>query len=1060
MRQHFRDAGFFVVRTPLLPLDVLGQVEAGHASMWDDANPLARLVADPAVLEALRLASPSFTDDLLRAPSGVPLEPDLRRTLVRYLVRMSSRSTPLGLLAGCSWGRVVDGESKGVELVPREAYRRQVRVDVRQWSAEAQHVLATATDDALVELHYRTNPALVRRGGFVRLCRLVPFMGEDETELVEFPVDEPLRVVLGVSAHGVPGRDVVDALLDEGHADDPRDATAYLRAVAGAGLLVSELHPRMTSAGAGTGPVTHPATSPGFRRAAGLAAALDGRPLSYPGPKGQDGHWLADEAADFGDAPVVDLWKPTASAHLGRDTVAPLGAALDVLSRLSLWEPHRSLEAFTAAFVDRHDEQWELDTLPLHHRAGVPLVDALDPESGIPFGGGTSADVNPLIDALPFPEMTASVGAGWPASVRTRLLAGIVRCATTGAVEWRLTPDDLAVLATSDPGSFPDSASVTASRRTVDGEARWVLRGVNGPAAASRFARAALADDDLAEQVRRLCAREESERPDALVVDFVHQPPGRPANLAVHPSLRRHECELHGFAAGGAAVLLEDLRLTLRAGELVLFSASRGLEVMPRLPSSYNHEVSPFPVVRLLGALQHRRQGRDLGWTWAELDASPFLPRVVLDDVVLSPARWRVAAHELAGLVGAVGADAVHREVELLRERLRLPRWVAITHGDLLLSVDLESEALVGQLVAVARSEGEVVLTELHLDEDVPLVEGPEGRFAHEVVIPFVRPRQDAVRVAQTATGSSGPDRSSTRTSEARTRDDREAALVFPPGSRWLSTEIYCGSADVDRVVARIGAAVGSWPVDRWFFIRFDSPGWHVRARLEGRPDDLLARVIPDLRDLLDETDTAQRVSRWSVQTYRPEVDRYGGAHGLDVCHDLFHTDSVAAAVLAGEGALDEPELRWLVALRAGRDLLDALALEHGDQVRLLERARDRFRWEHEVGPDFVHAVGRQYRLDRRRVDQALTEAWHEEADVADVLALRRADLAADARRLTDLWADGMLNRPVSAIAPSLLHMTFNRFLRSEQRAQETVLYDYLGRALHSVAARGRGASG
>ena len=46
---------------------------------------------------------------------------------------------------------------------------------------------------------------------------------------------------------------------------------------------------------------------------------------------------------------------------------------------------------------------------------------------------------------------------------------------------------------------------------------------------------------------------------------------------------------------------------------------------------------------------------------------------------------------------------------------------------------------------------------------------------------------------------------------------------------------------------------------------------------------------------------------------------------------------------------------------------------------------------------------------------------------------------------------------PLAELAPSYLHMHANRLLRSAQRAQELVLYDFLARLEESRAARSAG---
>jgi hypothetical protein len=62
--------------------------------------------------------------------------------------------------------------------------------------------------------------------------------------------------------------------------------------------------------------------------------------------------------------------------------------------------------------------------------------------------------------------------------------------------------------------------------------------------------------------------------------------------------------------------------------------------------------------------------------------------------------------------------------------------------------------------------------------------------------------------------------------------------------------------------------------------------------------------------------------------------------------------------------------------------------------------------------------------------------------------------LAPAAQELRALADAGRLCVDIAELAMSLAHMHVNRMLRSAQRAQELVLYELLGRAYSSQAAR------
>ncbi len=160
--------------------------------------------------------------------------------------------------------------------------------------------------------------------------------------------------------------------------------------------------------------------------------------------------------------------------------------------------------------------------------------------------------------------------------------------------------------------------------------------------------------------------------------------------------------------------------------------------------------------------------------------------------------------------------------------------------------------------------------------------QGPEGRFVHELILPFVR------------THGAGP-RLLPQTPPVRTAVRR----VFPPGCEWLYAKLYTGTATADQVLREVVRPLTEAPqrsgaVDRWFFIRYGDPDWHLRLRFHGDPKRprlevlhaLEAAVVPLLAD--------GRLWRVQLDTYEREVERYGGGEGVRLAERLFHADSEA----------------------------------------------------------------------------------------------------------------------------------------------------------------------
>src|SRR5262249_39737372 len=121
----------------------------------------------------------------------------------------------------------------------------------------------------------------------------------------------------------------------------------------------------------------------------------------------------------------------------------------------------------------------------------------------------------------------------------------------------------------------------------------------------------------------------------------------------------------------------------------------------------------------------------------------------------------------------------------------------------------------------------------------------------------------------------------------------------FPPGSAWLYAKLYTGPATADQVLRDVvrpvtAAALDSGAADRWFFVRYGDPDWHLRLRVHGRPTRLHGEVLPALQATAAPLLEDGRLWRVQLDTYEREVERYGGPGGVVLAERLFHADSEA----------------------------------------------------------------------------------------------------------------------------------------------------------------------
>jgi lantibiotic biosynthesis protein len=1041
-----RPSGFFVLRTPLLPAAVVERWARSTTS--DVSEPDARVlhqrlrdwVHRPDVREALWLASPTL-DASVSAWLEDPESPRARGVtvnLVRYLCRSATRPTPFGLFSGCSHGRF--GARTELELVGLSEYRRHTRLD-------AEYVMALGErlgTQVWQGLRYRPNSSLSEAGDQLRYveAQTDPTTRERSFRLVAADRSPALLVTLERAARGRSARELAEALVSDDVSLE--EALDYVAALVEAQVLESELEPCVT----GRQPadellvtLQERELSRGarevLRQVQADLAELDARPLGSSLQRyGAVHEALSTLPLEVDPARLfqVDLHKPARALTLGPAVVRELTAAIELLVRIAEAPPATALERFIAAFVQRYE------------MAEVPLLEALDEERGV--GAALSDrqrfDPSTLLDDLDFPEPPQLSPARGP---RDQLLVHAATAALRdGRREWVLSEEDLQALAVPEPAPLPDALSIfaTIAARSADavdrGDFELCVRNLNGPSGARMLGRFCHGDPALLAAVQGHLSDEAALRPGAIFAEIVHLPAGRVGNILCRPVLRGYEIPYLGRsgAPSDRQIPVSDLLVSVSGGRVRLRSRSLGVEVIPRLTTAHLYVHTELMVYRFLCSLQ---RSIDLRWSWGDVAASvPFLPRVRHGRIVLSLARWLLRPSDIEPL--AVAAPEARRQAVLaLRDRMALPRWVSVEANDSVLRLDLDNDLMLDSFLSIARSRPTVTLTEVYPEDDRLCVTGPEGRFVHELLAPFVSTRE--------------PER------EPPPIAGVDTPRHFVPGSEWLYAKLYGGPATADRLLLEVVAplradALQNGAADAWFFIRYADPQPHLRVRFHGPPGKLLSQVLVALKDRLAPWIADGRVSSLQLDTYVREVERYGGAAGVPLAEQLFFADSEATLELVATAGSEAhaADVRWRFALFGLHALLDDFGLSLPERVSLLARLEREFARRCQTNRHAQLQVAAKFRKERDAIAALLARQAPGFARAYAIFERRTAAWHGAVERLVRHARSAETTQDLPQLGASFLHMHVNRVLRSEQPLQEWILYEFLRRLYVSELAR------
>lgn len=1021
------------VRVPLASPNILENLD------WSQ---LAAQIQQPRFLEALYIASPALYEEALKLDFSVQPDEKAKRVLyplIKYLSRYATRCTPFGLFSGFSTLPIASAPTC-VQVASGGNARKVTRLDMNYLSALAQDL----EKHPAVQPHLRffPNSSLYLANGQYRYFDYrYDVHGRRIHHLTSSEQNEYLDCVLTRARAGATVRQLVDSLLSD---DIPyEDASDYIGQILEAQLLVSELEPALTGDDflvqiqqtLQTVSNQHPDDNLNAILQVLANIKTDLKALESSGEncsteKFQDIEQNLRQLPTPFDRKVlfqIDSYLPIEKSQLNKGLLNKLVSKIPVLMALSA-TGNPKLDAFRNQFYEKYEEQ------------EVPLVIALDPEMGLGYPvGQPGADLSPLLDNLETDRVDESKQFTVPAE-HQYLLQKIAAAQFTNSYQIDIQEEDLQPIQPRQK-PLPLTNAVMFSVIRENGREQLVLNSFGGTSGTQLLGRFGHTDPSVLNLLNDISQAEDDARPDTIFADIIHLPEARTGNIIIRPELKRYQIPFLGKASVDQAhqIPVTDLMVSVHGHSIRLRSKTHNKIVIPQLANAQNFSnPDSLDLYHFLCDLQGQNQQLALSYfTGSICSLFVFIPRIVLDTLILSEAQWNFRDEHVKPVITAFKTgqwNQMRDEIERWRTQFRIPRYILLVESDNELYIDLENPWLAETFVNEIKSRPAFMIKEFLYRADTAVIRSDEGWHTNQFVVTFKNhSEKPAPQVPKNQI----------------TTENQAINRKFFTGSEWLFYKIYTGIktadwllTDVLRPLTERFQAAG-W-IDQFFFIRYSDPHHHFRFRFHLTDLRFLGDLAREVHDALAPYIANQSVTSVVTDTYNRELERYG-ANSIRTAEAFFHTDSQTILDFLSqiEGAEGE-ECRWRFGLKMMHDLLDAFGLDWPQRLAFTERQTTAF------GQEFGYNATRKKQLDNRykEIEMAISELLSETNDdhrfFYDLSHQRIEQVQPMIDHFRSLHEQGQLSVPLEGLVDSLIHMSVNRLFRNRQRQVEYSLYYHL----------------
>ncbi|MBQ4850325.1 lantibiotic dehydratase [Pseudoalteromonas sp. MMG012] len=1038
-----KNSRFFVVRIPRLAVEHLTSFSDPEV---DSNTVLSNWLAMPGVEEAVYLASPSLLERIeqWRSKPESKQGKKVAKALLKYMVRMCSRPTPFGLFSGIHKGMVTDSTQLCASDHTQDS--RKTRLDMFYLSALKEHFIKHASHSDT--LTYKPNPS---HYFIAEQCRYIETYMSDESmqyRLSAVESDEYFCFALDQASSGLSLNGLVDAFCDHYAEAEREDVQAYIQDLISEGILLADIPLPLT----GDAPdlallksledIEERETADHLATALSQIERLDEQKSGEITPYKQ-------LLTHFENLPVKaqenklfqsDIYRSFETCHLSEMELSRFQKQLELLSGLSLSPEQSALNQFSTKFNARFEGQF------------VPLDVILDDESGIGVSNETGYEA-PLVAGLNL----ARSGKGNATVPEISVLDNIIEDAISlpenrSRTSITLKSKELKAKVTNKGAvsKYPSSFAAMMSLYQDEKQNPIIkLNGCYGPSSANLLGRFCHLDDSLKADVIGELKREQMHSPDVIFAEVVHMPEGRPGNVIARPHLREYEIVFMADSslAHEYQIPLSDLYVWVEGQKVKLWSKRLNKQVVPRLSCAHNYSNRSLSAYKFLCMLQHQ-DGRAPHFSMpSSTERAAFVPRIMLDNLILSEKTWRIDRKHFEDI--AKNGHFEHAKLEVLLSKYQLDPLVSYAMSDNVLNLDLRSPDMFDILLSETKGQTRIELKEvLYAQFESRTMDAQDLHYNNEVIVPFFN---------ELATPHShyadNPLANITATPIKRR---------FSAGSQWLSLKVYSGNSLVEQLLSEQLLPLiedNNALYDKWFFIRYGDPDWHLRLRFHGDPATLCGVLLPKLNALLDPMVESGELHKVELMTYEREVERYGGPESMALIESLFMFDSALIAKTCG--LIDEYDegIRWRMALSYTDRLLSLFQYSDEEKFKLISSLRDGFGREFNESSVLRKQLGNRFREYEGQLhddfEKLHTDKAHECDEVQqalfDLLAQWQQQAAPCVAQLNVLIEDEQLNCSRDSLLGSILHMHNNRMFKAYNREQELVVHDLLRRKYFSA---------
>ncbi|MCG7376550.1 lantibiotic dehydratase [Paenibacillus sp. ACRSA] len=1047
-RNSYRALDFFMIRTPILPFDTFLKCFPSSNKECDSTEGysverLIQLAQQPVIREALLVASPSLYRSLLKLDGKAVTKnhEQLITSIMKYVIRMMSRPTPFGLFSGVMVGQFASESQLNLNGIP--SYKKRARPDM-EWVLKLIELLEEVPG-VVEQLRIFPNSLVYRQGNRAKIPYVTRFgkMDYGENDSISIKATIVFDFIMECLDTPITCFDLVERLKMKFPGTDSEIVIHYVKQLLKQEFLITEMRPSTIDKDPFQYILSVVTDLSGIDEIKGKLIEIKSKIDLYNQSTIGAGLELFAHISNLMNELIpihtpalqVDVSLVDQSLRLNEHIRADVEQTAGILNGLS-YSSNQHLKEYVHEFLEKYGDHKE-----------VPLLELIDDELGL---GAPATYRHP--ESRRRVQHTSMDNSRKRLKQEQRLMELLLGALHKGNQKLELTENEIQELLTINNSSNNTNTTLpsmelyfslyTQNRKTLDkGEYTLVLgpnSGSNG--AGKTFGRFMdIFDPAFQEQFKIISEEEQKICPDQVWAEVTYLPSsGKTTNVMLTKNYRNYEIALGTTSSLSAAqqIKVSDLVVGVDGDNLYIKSIHHDKEIIPTVGHMLNYQQTPN-VYRFLIEVGLMKFEQWSAPNFGFMLQAPFTPRIQYKRIVLSPAKWKLRLpNRYNNKEHKNGKDAVRlREwITDFIQQWNVPRYVYLIDSDHRILLDIEHPLHMNEILKILSKTQQVDLIE-HVGgfEELPIRQ-EEGLLTAEFVFPLVN---------KNVLKSDKESNFAYRTAITRKNSDYE---VHFPGGDWFYAKLYGLDSRQNEFIALhwadcIEQARAFGLIDFGYFIRYADPEPHIRVRFRIKSRDKSQAFA----ELFHEWSTTWFqdgfLTKFIVDAYEPEIERYGGVGLMKLAEEVFSSDSLIVSKLIRLIRFEKPNIEIeQVAIMSVVHLLNQLGYSPAECYKTLNQKFDVKEYLDEyrnIRKSVMGLLNTYFEWSTTQIQSEADQLYH---DIFSVLRIRNQDSSAYFKQLVTCEQQKSLTNSPDDIVFSIIHMHLNRLIGIDRKLEHKIM--------------------